>query len=76
MSQEKTLRPQDEFVFGAFTSPQLQVATQVPIRSIESRAGVSFGTLTDLDPLAGDEESFGDGGVRLPLQALEQIRFV
>ena len=35
----------EEFVFGAFTSPQLGIATQVPIRSIEERAGIRFGRL-------------------------------
>jgi endonuclease G, mitochondrial len=46
----------------------------VPIRSIETRAGLSFGRLASLDPLAGTEESLE--GLRMPLQALEQIRFV
>jgi endonuclease G len=76
MTQEKTLRPEDEFVFGAFTSPQLRVATQVPIHSIEARSGISFGRLASLDPLAGGEEGLGQDGLRAPLQALEQIRFV
>jgi endonuclease G len=75
MGQETTLRPEEEFVFGAFTSPQLQVATQIPIRSIEARAGLSFGHLASVDPLASTEESLEDA-VRAPLQALEQIRFV
>jgi endonuclease G len=74
MGQEKTLRPAEEFVFGAFTSPQLQVATQVPIRAIEARAGLSFGTLANRDPLGGAEESVAVE--RVALQALEQIRFV
>lgn len=72
MSQESTL-PEEEFVFGAFTSPQLHVATQLPIRTIESRSGVSFGKLAGFDPLAGGEESVAAPG---PLMALEQIRFV
>jgi endonuclease G len=38
MNQQKTLRPEEEFVFGAFTSPQLHIATQVSIRSIEACA--------------------------------------
>jgi len=37
MSQEKTLQPIEEFVFGVFTSPQLGIATQLPIRSEFSR---------------------------------------
>jgi len=73
MNQESTLQPEEEFVFGAFTSPQLHVATQVPIRSIEARSGISFGKLVGLDPLAGEEESVAAAG---PLLALEQIRFV
>jgi endonuclease G len=75
MSQKKTLQPEEEFVFGAFTSQQLNLATQVPIRTIEARSGLSFGRLASLDPLAGSEEGI-DGGLRTPLQALEQIVFV
>ena len=44
-------------MFGAFTSPQLGIATQVPIRSLEARSGISFGKLAAVDPLAGEEES-------------------
>ena len=76
MNQETTLQPEEEFVFGAFTSPQLQVATQVSIRSIEARSGISFGSLASADPLAGSDEGLGDDQPRAPLQALEQIRFV
>jgi endonuclease G len=76
MNQETTLQPEEEFVFGAFTSPQLQVATQVSIRSIEARSGISFGALASADPLAGSDEGVGDDTPRAPLQALEQIRFV
>jgi endonuclease G, mitochondrial len=76
MNQESTLQPEEEFVFGAFTSPQLQVATQVSIRSIETRSGISFGSLASADPLAGSDEGLGDDQPRAPLQALEQIRFV
>ena len=75
MNQETTLQPEEEFVFGAFTSSQLHVASQVTIRSIESRAGLSFGQLAGLDPLTGDEEGLGSE-MRVPLQALEEIRFV
>jgi endonuclease G len=71
MTQESTIEEEQEFVFGAFTSPQLRVATQVPIRAIEQRAGLSFGPLASVDPLAGAEESLA-GAARLPLQALEQ----
>ena len=76
MNQEETLQPEEEFVFGAFTSPQLQVATQVSIRSIEARSGISFGSLASADPLAGSNEGLGDDTPKAPLQALEQIRFV
>jgi len=76
MNQQHTLQPAEEYVFGAFTSPQLQVATQVPIATIEARAGVSFGRLASLDPLAAFEEGLGDDGMWAPLQALEQIRCV
>ena len=76
MSQEQSLRPEAEFVFGAFTSPQLGTATQVSILSIEARSGINFGKVAGLDPLAGEEESISEGGPRAPLLALEQIRFV
>ncbi len=75
MSQENTLRPAEEFVFGAFTSPQLGIATQLPIRSIEARSGISFGKLAAIDPLAGVEESL-TGIAPMSLLSLEQIRFV
>jgi endonuclease G, mitochondrial len=76
MNQEKTLQPEEEFVFGAFTSPQLSIATQVSIRSIEARSGISFGKLASVDPLAGGDEGLGDGEPGMLLEALEQIRFV
>ena len=75
MNQEQSLQPEEEFVFGAFTSPQLGIATQVPIRSIEARSGIDFGELADVDPLADDEESVSSGP-RAPLLALQQVRFV
>lgn len=76
MDQEQSLPSEDEFVFGAFRSPQLNVATQVPIRSIEARSGLSFGKLASVDPLAGEHEGSGEDIARAPLLALEQIRFV
>ena len=76
MIQEKNLQPEEEFVFGAFMSPQLKVAAQVSIRSIEARSGISFGRLASVDPLAGSDEGFGEGGEKVPLDVLEQIRFV
>lgn len=75
MNQESTLQPEEEFVFGAFTSPQLKVATQVSIRSIETRSGINFGKLASVDPLAGGDEGIGED-LAVPLEALEQIRFV
>jgi endonuclease G, mitochondrial len=75
MNQEKTLQPEEEFVFGAFTSPQLGIATQVPIRSIEARSGIGLGKLAAVDPLAGEEESL-TGVAPRQLLFLEQIRFV
>src|SRR5262249_13835874 len=75
MSQRQSLAPEDEFVFGAFQSPQLHVATQVPIASIERRAGLSFGRLASIDPLAGEDEAV-DGAAPVPLQSFEEIRFV
>jgi endonuclease G len=76
MSQEQSLPREEEFVFGAFTSPQLGIATQVPIHSIAAKSGVDFGKLASVDPLAGEEEGVFDAGLRPPLLALEQIRFV
>ena len=71
MSQEANLEP-PEFVFGDFVSPQLNVSTQVPISTIESRAGISFDRLADVDPLSNEGL---DEPVR-PLLFPEQIRFI
>src|SRR5207253_6331579 len=76
MNQEKTLLPEEEFILGTITSPQLKVATQISIRSIEARSVLSFGRLASLDPLAGSEEGLGDGAPGVLLEAIEQIRFV
>ena len=76
MDQEANLQLEEEFVFGAFVSPQLKVATQVSIRSIEARSGISFGTLSSVDPLVGNGEGLGDEEPRGPLLALEQIQFI
>jgi endonuclease G len=75
MSQVNQLQPEEEFVFGPFQSPQLGTATQVSIASIEQKAGVSFGGLADVDPLATDYEAV-DGSAPAPLLTLEQIRFM
>jgi len=76
MTQEQSLQPEEEFLFGAFTSPQLHVATQVSIRSLEARSGISFGWLASVDPLAGSDEGLGQGELRAPLLRLEEIVFV
>jgi endonuclease G len=69
MSQESFLG-EPEFVFGQYVTPEHKT-TQVPIRTIEDRAGLSFGPLRSVDPLDQAEE--------LPFGALtqfEQIRFL
>lgn len=71
MSQEDNLEP-PEFVFGDFVSPQLNVSTQVPIATIESRAGITFDGLADIDPLSQE----GVGEPTRPLLFPEQIRFI
>jgi endonuclease G len=71
MSQEDNLEP-PEFVFGDFVSPQLNISTQVPISTIESRAGISFDGLADVDPLSNE----GVGEPAGPLLFPEQIRFI
>lgn len=71
MSQEQNLEP-PEFVFGDFVSPQLNISTQVPISTIESQAGISFGRLADVDPLSTE----GVGEPMGPLLFPEQIRFI
>jgi endonuclease G len=76
MNQEQSLQPAEEFVFGRFISPQLGTATQVPIRRIETKSGIDFGPLADLDPLAAAEEGVVGAAPLPPLLALEQIRFM
>ena len=71
MSQEDNLEP-PEFVFGDFVSPQLNISTQVPISTIEARAGISFDGLADVDPLSSE----GVGEPTGPLLFPEQIRFI
>lgn len=75
MNQEQSLQPEEEFVFGAFTSPQLSVATQVPIGTIQAKSGLNFGRLASVDPLARATESLA-GDTPGPLSSLEQIRFL
>ena len=64
MSQEQFIR-EEEFVFGAHQT------AQVPIRSIEESAGLSFGTLREVDPLDAVEEAIAP-----PLTDFSQITFV
>lgn len=71
MSQEDNLEP-PEFVFGDFVSPQLNLSTQVPISIIESRAGISFDGLAEIDPLSSE----GLGETTKPLLFPEEIRFI
>jgi endonuclease G len=71
MSQEQNLEP-PEFVFGDFVSPQLNISTQVPISTIESQAGLSFGRLADVDPLSSESVGEPMGPLLFP----EQIRFI
>ena len=76
LRNESNVAAEEEFIFGAYTSPQLKVATQASIRSIETRSGISFGHLSSIDPLAGSDEGLEDARERPPLLALEQIRFI
>jgi endonuclease G len=62
---QKGFLSEDEFVFGGHET------TQVSIASIESRAGLSFGRLRDVDPFDRVDEARPSS-----LTALEQIRFV
>jgi endonuclease G len=63
MSQEDFLR-EEEFVFGQHET------FQTPIRTIESRAGISFGPLAAVDPFDAVDEA-----ATLPLSDFSQIRF-
>jgi endonuclease G len=76
MSQEKTLQPEEEYIFGPFASPLPQMATQVSIRSIATKSGIRFGHLESVDPLGDGAESIGGDGVHIPLHALEEIQFL
>lgn len=71
MSQKENLE-QPEFVFGNFVSPQLNLSTQIPIATIESKAGLSFGDLATFDPLNQE----GPDQPRTPLLSPTQIRFI
>ena len=64
MSQEDFLQD-EEHVFGQHGT------SQVPIATIEQKAGLSFGNLASRDPLHGAEEA-----VPTSLTDFRQIRFV
>lgn len=65
MSQKSFLSDdQEEFVFGRHEN------AQVRIREIERRSGLSFGPLTDLDPLKNESQL-----VEIGITQLSQIRF-
>jgi len=77
MSQVQSLPPAEEFVFGAFQSPQLGTAAQVSIASIQRKSGLRFGNLVAIDALADHEAAFSGGGYdACSLNSIEQIRFV
>lgn len=76
MDQSNALQAEEEFIFGAFTSPQLGTATQVPILTIAERSGISFGNLADFDPLSLGDELNNARMTQLPLASIEQIRFI
>ncbi|ANL87881.1 DNA/RNA non-specific endonuclease [Rhizobium phaseoli] len=73
MDQKQSLPPEEEFTFGAFRSPQMGTAVQVPIHRIQMRSGLDFGALVDADPLT-EEESIPNSTYP-PLLALQQVRF-
>lgn len=64
ISQENYLR-NDEFVYGQF------MTYQVPISLIEKKAGISFGALSEADPLKDDIFET----INAPIQSVRQIRF-
>ena len=65
ISQEDYIT-KNEFVFGEFNT------YQVPIKLIEKKAGISFGTLSSIDPLK--DEVFES--ILAPLTSVRQVRYV
>lgn len=63
VSQADNLR-NEEFVFGEFET------YQIPIKTIEKRTGLSFGRLSDVDPIKGEEATGA------PLSTIDEVRFV
>ncbi len=74
MSQEQALQPEEEFVFGAFTSSYLNEVVQLPIASIARKSGLDFGMLSEVDPLGTVVEGPGSSQSRA-LKDVGQIRF-
>jgi endonuclease G len=70
MSQAHNLE-EPEFVFGQYTSPQLNKLAQVAIATIESRAGLVFDSLVGADPMATE----GVADDSRPVLRAEQIRW-
>lgn len=62
--------PEEEFVFGEFDTAQL------PIKKIERLSGLSFGNLSQHDPMNGDTESIeGPDMSDRTLSSLSEIKF-
>jgi len=53
----------EEFVYGEFKT------YQVSIRSLETKTGITFGKLVEIDPAKGEE------AISTPLSTVEEIRF-
>jgi endonuclease G len=68
MSQAKFLST-EEFVFGPYMVNDDNF--QLPIKTIEKRANLSFGMLSSYDPL----NDSGEEGIYIKLRTLDQIKF-
>ena len=69
MAQDENL-PAEEFIYGQFVSSHQNIATQVPIRSIEMRSGINFHGLAARDPYVVEEAI----GASRPLLSLDDIQ--
>lgn len=76
LNQSKSLATQEEFIFGQFVSPQLGMATQVPVAAIAQRSGISFDPLVKHDPLSVGAEASESRGARRLLMTQDHIRFL
>ena len=65
ISQDNVI-PEEEFVFGEYDTHQRS------LKSIEAKAGISFGSLTSRDVFGDDEEE----GMEAPLTSFADIRFI